>query len=516
MFRTSLSADDRHQLVLLGSAWGPPSLGDRAKLGTAEPTRLVPEGRHVLADVMPGAMLYNPQSLAVEELVLTVLGGTLRHDTAFSPPLSPFHLPVQRLYDALSIERWQHWTQLGRDIRVEVVYKGYLYPIGHRASLVKLTERTFRRGQTTRLVRAYLRQRLFIRVSEPDKAFPALTQPNAGRRFPLRRMAVMTAETPDLADPLMILAPPAGTADNTVLPGGRVILPHQKGLVFWPRLTLAEGSEVRFDLACDSVPTQMPLLFVDNTAANDEEVLRDLAAYYNANSVGLRTMPLGGTKLRYAPELCAEQSSFETQSWVLGVEGKQGDAPKREGSESSAPDGAPKVERLRFSNNVYAFTPELLAADQPPFYPIAAGARILLRQNERLTGTRSIPHRAVFDARYVADGLPQAGELAASKPESPVSEDPIEFLTKDRGNEMQIVLLLVDQPQQSVGDRGGSTGGIARPAGTIVALSRSKGPVTSATNISLEVWQEDQPPVEQLPSLARICRKLCQGSDKEL
>lgn len=502
MFRTSLSANDRHQLVLLGSAWGLPSLGDRAKPGTAEPTRLVPEGRHVLADVMPGAMLYNPQSLAVEELVLTVLGGTLRHDTAFSPPVSPFYLSGQRLYDALSIERWQHWTQLGRDIRVEVVYKGYLYPIGHRASLVKLTERTFRRDQTTRLVRAYLRQRLFIRVSEPDKAFPALAQPNAGRRFPLRRMAVITAETPDLADPLMVLASPAGTADNTVLPGGRVILPHRKGLVFWPRLTLAEGSEVRFDLACDSVPTRMPLLFVDNTAANDEEVLRDLAAYYNAHSVGLRTIPVGGSKLRYAPELRAEQSSFETQSWVLGVEGKQGDPPKREGSDSSTPDGAPKVERLRFSNNVYAFTPELLAADQPPFYPIAAGARILLRQNERLTGTRSIPHRAVFDARYVADGLPQAGELAASKSESPISEDPIELLAKDRGNEMQIVLLLVDQPQQSMGDRGERTGGIARPAGTIVALSRSKGPVTSATNISLKVWQEDQPPVEQLPSLA--------------
>ena len=49
-----------------------------------------------------------------------------------------FQINRINLYDALSIDRWQHWSVLGRDTYTEVVYKGFLFPLGFRASLVKI------------------------------------------------------------------------------------------------------------------------------------------------------------------------------------------------------------------------------------------------------------------------------------------------------------------------------------------------------------------------------------------
>lgn len=497
-FRTSLSANDRHQLVLLSSAWGLPSLGDSGVGSGKEATRLVPESRHDIADLMPGAMLYNPAALSVQELVLTAMGGCLRHDSAFSPPVSPFHVSGRRLYDALSVERWQHWIQLGRDVRAEVVYKGYLYPIGHQAALVKLTERCFRRDEESGVIRAYLRQRLFIRVSQPDKPFPAAAQPCNARRFPLRRMSVLTRETPDLADPLLVQ--PMNTDRVQVLPGGRVVLGNRIGLVFWPSLGMAAGSELRFALSCDGAPSRMPLLFVDNTAANDAEVLAQLAAYYNGMSgsaADLRTMPLSGRKLRYAPELRSEQASYDTDAWVLGVEGKSSGLHVI--SASPAVDAGISLETYEFKHDNFNFTPDLQAADQPPFYPVVETARIVLRQSERLTGQSLGAKAASFDGHYVAEGLPQPGdEASAGQGEAAAGGDAaLEALAKARGNEMQIVMVLRDQPEQSMNSSGDRSGGIARPGGTIVALSRNKGPVTAANSITIPSL-----PLSSLPSLA--------------
>lgn len=496
-FRSALSANDRHQLVLLSSAWGLPSLGDSGAGSGKQATRLVPESRHDLADLMPGAMLYNPAALSVQELTLTALGGCLRHDSAFSPPVSPFHVSGRRLYDALSVERWQHWIQLGRDVRAEVVYKGYLYPIGHRAALVKLTERCFRRDLKSGVIRAYLRQRLFIRVSQPDKPFPAAAQPCNARRFPLRRLSLLTTETPDLADPLLLSPPSEALTKHQLLPGGRVILQNRIGLVFWPSLSMAPGSELRFALSCDGAPSRMPLLFVDNTAANDAKVLADLAAYYNGLNgfdADLRTMPLSGRKLRYAPELRADQASYDTEAWVLGVEGKSS------GLHVISADRKDDitVETYAFQHDNFNFTPDLQAADQPPFYPLVETARIVLRQNERLTGRSDGPKPASFDGRYVAEGLPQPGEERGGQEGAAAGSDAaLEADARERGNEMQIVMVLRDQPLQAMNSSGDRSGGIARPGGTIVALSRSKGPVTAANRIDIPALA-----VSSLPSLA--------------
>ena len=43
----------------------------------------------------------------------------------------------------VGLEQWRHIATLGRDHYVRVVYAGYLMPFGHRASLIKVTERKF-------------------------------------------------------------------------------------------------------------------------------------------------------------------------------------------------------------------------------------------------------------------------------------------------------------------------------------------------------------------------------------
>ena len=46
------------------------------------------------------------------------------------------------------VEEWRHRAAVGQDHYVRVVYKGYLFPFGHRASLIKVTERKFHRDVT--------------------------------------------------------------------------------------------------------------------------------------------------------------------------------------------------------------------------------------------------------------------------------------------------------------------------------------------------------------------------------
>ena len=68
--------------------------------------------------------IYNPAPLNVLELRLTALGGSLRHDSSFIPPAGAVRADGRNVFDAFSVERWRQITVLGRDIEVEVVYKG--------------------------------------------------------------------------------------------------------------------------------------------------------------------------------------------------------------------------------------------------------------------------------------------------------------------------------------------------------------------------------------------------------
>ncbi|MGY3499169.1 hypothetical protein [Bradyrhizobium sp. USDA 4502] len=231
-FRASLDAYDRHELVILSSVPGLPVRGRRKEDGSLTDLSQIniPAGFE-LRDALPEKLgagvaladrsaIYKPQALDVSELTLTALGGTFNADTSFVPPASAkVVVPVsffqslvpealrkdlkdsrRNLFDALSIERWRHLVVLGRDIKVEVIYKGFLFPLGHRASLIKLTERRFYAAPDGRPT-AFLIQRMFLRVGVPEKNYPAIGQPNGGRRWPVERLELLTRVTSDIVDP---------------------------------------------------------------------------------------------------------------------------------------------------------------------------------------------------------------------------------------------------------------------------------------------------------------------------
>ena len=139
---------------------------------------------------------YEPQPMQLDHLMLTSLGGYLKGIGDWEPPKIEFSPTSSRV---LTVEEWKQITTLGRDQYVRVVYKGYLAPFTHRASLVKVTERTlYHLGD---LVYAMLHQRMYIVVHQPRRDFPLYRQPNEGRQFPFQRVDVLTTVTPDLDDP---------------------------------------------------------------------------------------------------------------------------------------------------------------------------------------------------------------------------------------------------------------------------------------------------------------------------
>lgn len=499
-FRNGLSANDRHQLVVLSSAYGLPMMGGSTDQQTSDSSSAKPDERHELVDIMPRSTLYNPRPLEVTELSLSALGGSLRHATSFEPPVSARHISGRDMYDALSIERWQQWTVLGRDVFSEVVYKGFLFPLGHRAALVKVTQRTFMRDRVTKLIRAYLRQHMFIRVSKPEKQYPATLQPNGSRRFPAGRVRILTEATPDIVDPYN-QNPPPDTPRGKVMPSGRIWLGSSPGLAFWPRTLQIPGTEVRFQLALNEVHTELPLIFIDNIAANNDRSVNAVLDYYNEHlpspddaepSAGkleqidtlkhMRTMRLGGQGLRYAPEIKTGSASFDTESWTLIAEGKERRRP-----EKNAVPATDKVVHtaFKFDNTDYFSTPVMQSADQPPFFPAVETARVHLRQNERFTGKKDGAVRAVFDAHYVANDLPLPQPLteaqAATEEAQKSMDQRLAEASSARGNGQQIILDLIDQPSQDMGAKGDQSGGMFRPAGPIVALSRANGPITTDT-----------------------------------
>ncbi len=71
---------------------------------------------------------------------------------------------------------------------MKVVYQGVLLPFGHRASLVKVTERRVKADG-----RATLYQRLFVVVREPERRFLATGTKKFDNRMPLRWVAAAHA-----------------------------------------------------------------------------------------------------------------------------------------------------------------------------------------------------------------------------------------------------------------------------------------------------------------------------------
>jgi hypothetical protein len=132
-----------------------------------------------------------PDPVGVEGLWLSALGAWLDLHGGWTT------LPYSEVQMA-SILLWDHVAPMGRDQYVRVVYPGYLYPFGHRATLVKVTERKMLNASPSI---AGLFQRKFLVVGQPLRTY-------AQRDFPFTEVRVAPLVTPTLS-------PDPGNAQNS-------------------------------------------------------------------------------------------------------------------------------------------------------------------------------------------------------------------------------------------------------------------------------------------------------------
>ena len=191
-----------------------------------------------------------------------------------------------------AILSWDHVAPMGRDQFVRVVYPGFLFPFGHRASLVKITERKIKDSKNPQ---ARLYQRKFLVIGEPERLY-------SDRRMPFVRVAVRPLVTPDIKDPMLA---GGGSVDDQKL--------------FWPTV---ETGEFLFTLdAIDhegrTVRLYTPLLWVADqyvapagATANRQKVQKT----WNDKADSKSLIPASAQRVAFAPAERGGDTTLEAQT----------------------------------------------------------------------------------------------------------------------------------------------------------------------------------------------------------
>lgn len=303
-FRMSLDALDRHELVTLTSDFAIEDAEDRI--------------------------------VRADRLMLSSLGAWMNVRGGWEVP-KKYPAGVQ----PLSVEDWRHRATMGRDHYVRVVYKGYLFPFGHRASLIKVTERKFHK--TGSYMTAYLRQRMFIVVRQPLKEYPAYGQENDARDFPFRSLRITTLITPNLDKPEL---------DAIAGKGQSAFWPHVAGPPFQFHLIGQdwEGRTTEFTA---------PLLFIDNTVAQNTVVTTAAKTDYDAKTDRSKR-DLNGQKIAFASSKKPGDTALPTASITFTAF-----IPPESGGTTTA---------------------NLLLQDQPRFYPAMKQSEVEVESIKQVAG----------------------------------------------------------------------------------------------------------------------------------
>ena len=183
-----------------------------------------------------------------------------------------------------SILAWDEVAPMGRDQYVRVVYPGYLYPFGHQAALVKLTERKMKDVSPSL---AGLYQRKFLVIGEPVRSY------SDTHDFPFIRVGIRPLVTSTLDDP--------GTAQDSF---------------FWPQVG---GQFFGFTIDAldhESRPVRLvaPLLWVAELYAKFGTVDTEYDTSPN------RRIPAFGQKVAFAPVHQGGDTVLETE--LISLRGK--------------------------------------------------------------------------------------------------------------------------------------------------------------------------------------------------
>jgi len=234
---------------------------------------------------------YKPRSVKANRLMLTSLGAWIDFYANFNYP--DFHSQAD-----LELLEWEHLSTLGRDHYVKVVEAGFLFPFGHSASLVKITER--KPDSSTRS--AVNRQRMYIVILEPVVYYQMRDPQNGFLSFPFQSVEVLATKTPDLATPVNI--------ENL---GG--------DYNFWIN---SGGKELEFDLLLadqegEEQKIRVPMIFIGKSAGYNQSKSEKVVAAYNAE-MNLSKVDFNRQSVAYSPSLIEGDTQFETTEIHYGAQ----------------------------------------------------------------------------------------------------------------------------------------------------------------------------------------------------
>ncbi|UGQ46843.1 coiled-coil domain-containing protein [Massilia endophytica] len=450
IYRSTLDSRDRHEIVVLSSI-----SGFAALCGSNQVVCENGKGRYVAAPIN------------AEHLQLSSLGANFRYGGRWHPPAS------DNGGGALSVMRYDHHGQQGRDLDCRVEYKGFLLPLGHPAILVKLTERRFcfernKAGRYQLVARPV--QRFFIRVPAFTRAFPATGQPNDLRLWGHAAITMEEFQTPDLADPAGLLS------DFNHL--------GQSG--FWPHDLCGNPIEFSFGEPGSKTRYAAPLVFIDNNVAHSapamkcaleawrqqtHELLKLAAPQWPAGPQrGMATVLSG--RLPYIPGRSGDHTDIETDRIILDVQNR---LDEQAALELPAGQPAPATHAYRYGQYderaqagygscpdnygkfgwpAWGVTAQMEGQRQPPFYPVRRRCRISLGKVSALNGKAGRQYLLEFDPVYAAAGLdPQ--------------HNPGEIFARFVG----------EAPRLDFSGDTSRSGGFASPSTAFVYLSAKRGPL---------------------------------------
>ncbi|MFA5629383.1 MAG: hypothetical protein WC958_03940 [Dehalococcoidales bacterium] len=413
-FRMSLTNNDRWQLVRLTSDY------NIAKYSLVQSDSL---------------QYYNPTPVDVNRFMLSSLGAWLDARGVWE------NAPAGA---DLDIVEWRHLAAMARDNYVRVVYKGFLFPTGHGATLVKVTERKVQPvppgGTMSGNTAAYLRQRFFIVVRQPVKTYPAhSSQPNQGRQWPFNNVRITTTITPSLDDPTL-----TGEAYDLVGRGQKA---------FWPRVA---GKDYLFHMTATDGDGQVteftaPLAFISSTLQQAEDLgdfLQPAVEAYNKSTANKdrRLRALQGQKVALAPS--------SAKDGIAG--GKPGDT-------------AAEIKTITLGAELPTPQNVSLPDDMPRFFPIWQEADVRLPGAEQACG-KALPEPVIIELhpQYLKDGFQPAN-------------NPAYIWAKLKSK--------VDMNFNGTGDKSGA---LITPNMQISALSRNKGVIAGPVDTVPTTFDPEQ------------------------
>jgi len=279
-FITALFNDDRHCIVHESSNWG-------------------------IAN-------FTPQAVQIEQLMLTPLGGWL--DGVLQ--VSRTALENAKIIGSLNLLKWKHLANLARDHYVEVVYAGNMFPFGHEASLVRITQRVAKQNY------AYNQQQFFIVINETERKYNPVDSSNQFNSFPFSTIRFVTTVTPALTPPQRFCTTLSDKQDD------HQFVPKVNNTPFLFRI-------IAYDLEGTEVDLEMPLVFastditVDSHGNSNMGNINGLIQFYNdANQKYIPSyIDFRSQKMALTRSQTPGDTHFEAQSATFHAAGMPGSAP---------------------------------------------------------------------------------------------------------------------------------------------------------------------------------------------